>query len=269
MGSPRLHPRMTRRLLHVCILSSLLYGATGFHTDTCNHSQIVDTIPSYKTCWENKATRIQTNPCSVFNVTKTCAQETFTPCYGDDTTLIASYAQLELAKFFDTCPDAPTKQETDSYTSRTFLTLDFTETDNNCNREDVEKVQFGLLTCGTSGSASFKMEIKSRVNRARGNLKNILCDTLYETIGECWRIEFPACFADREVMFIKDEMSISFKTIFDAVGKEFVKPNVIPEIDVVKCLQQGSSASSTHPQTPHIGLICLILVTFILPRTSG
>jgi len=124
MGSHTMDPRMIGRFLHVCILSSLLYLSNGFHTDTCNHSKVVDTVSSYKTCVKNNITRIDTNMCSFFNVTKTCAQEAYRPCYGDDAKLIASNMQIDKAKALRaaelheifTCPEAPTKQETDNYT---------------------------------------------------------------------------------------------------------------------------------------------------------
>lgn len=166
--------------------------------------------------------------------------------------------------------------------------LDFTDTDKNCSKMTMDKVQLGLPSCLTNNLEDFETKIENRVNRARGNKKNILCDTLYETFGECWTIEFPSCFTEREITFIKDEIDSTVKTIFDA----FVKS---PVIDVVKCLQQGSSASSTHPpsfdlevytsestvssrdmsksksshsQSLHIGLICFLLGTFLLPRTN-
>jgi len=270
MGSRTVDPRMTTPLLHVCILSSLLYLSIGFHTDTCNHSQVVDTLASYKTCVKNNATRIDTNLCSFFNVTKTCAQEAYRPCYGADAKLIASNLVINKAKALRTadlheiftCPEAPSKQETDNYTGRLFIMLDFTDTDENCSKNTIDKVQLGLPSCITNSSAHFEREIVSRVNRARGNLKNFLCNILYETYGECWRIEFPTCFTEREITFIKDEIDYTVQTVFDAMVKS-------PRIDLVKCLQHGSSASSTNSQTLHIVLLCVLLGTFLLPRTNN
>merc|ERR1711962_368991 len=256
-SNPTLHTRMTRRLLHVCILSSLLYLSNGFHTDTCNHQKAVETFSSYNTCIKSKFAEIQANPCLVFSEAKICALETFTPCYGDDATLIASTGQLELAKtlrkllpkfkipletidlFFQNGREAPTKQETANYTNKMFWTLDFTETDKKCSREAVEQVQLGLQTCMTDSSVKIQVELKSRVNRARGNLKNTICDTLYETSGECLRTEFPTCFTEREIVFMKEDISFSFKSVYDAVSKILDKSHRVPEINIVECLERG------------------------------
>jgi len=248
---------MTRRLLYLCTISSLLYLSTGFHSDTCNHQKVVETFASYKTCVKNKTAEIQANPCFTFSAAKICALDTFTSCYGDDATLMASIGQIETAKslrrilsklkigskvidlFFQICSEAPTKQETEHYINKMFWPLDFTQTDRKCSREAVEQLQLGLYTCVIDNSAKFQVELASRVNRARGNLKNTICDTLYETSGECLRTEFPTCFTEREIAFMKEEMIFSFKSGYDAAIKVLDKSHLVPEIDPVECLERG------------------------------
>merc|ERR1712243_155033 len=170
---------------------------------------------------------------------------------------MASIGQLESAKLqrnlltkfkipletidllFQTCPEAPTKQETDNYTNKLFWPLDFTQTDRKCSREAVEQVQLGLQTCMTDSSAKFQVELKSRVNRARGNMKNTICDTLYETSGQCLRTEFPTCFTEREITFMKEEMIFAFKSGYEAAIKILDKSHRVPEINIVECLERG------------------------------
>jgi len=256
-------PSMTRLLLPV-ILSLLLSLSTGFRTHTCTHSKVLDTFASYKICVKNKTAELQTDPCFGFTAIKLCALETFTPCYGDDATLRSSSMMVEVAitlretftklkipsedieTFFQTCQEAPTKQETDSYIRKMFPMLDFTETDKKCSREAVEEVQLGLPTCMNEGSVNFDVELKSRVKRARGNLKKttweeevkkIICSTLYDTLGECWR-EFPTCFTEREISYMKEEMSSGYKSMYDAILEVTDKSHLVTGIDVVECLEK-------------------------------
>jgi len=170
---------------------------------------------------------------------------------------MASIKQIEMAKaqrkllpefkipsetidlLFQTCPEAPTKQEIDNYTDKMFWPLDLTQTDRKCSREAVEQLQYGLYTCVTNSSVKFQVELRNRVNRARGNLRNTICDTMYETSGECLRIEFPTCFTEREIVFMKEEMNFSFKTGFAAAIKILDKSHRVPEINIVECLERG------------------------------
>jgi len=245
-------------LLLLCILSILASPSFCFNTDTCSHSKVLNIGSSYSTCIKNKTAEFPNDVCFVFSAVKTCTQETYSPCFGDDTVaLFYSSTQIDIAKslpnlglsrediesLLKSCPEAPTKQETERFTVKNFAFLDFVETDRKCSKEDVEKLQFGFETCNKNSTADFLVELKSRVKRARGNLKNIVCDTFYDTIGECWRTQFPTCFSEREIIYLKEVSSRTYKELFEAFEKNSPRGT---GIDFVDCLDRGVRSEAVN-----------------------
>jgi len=246
-------------LLLLCILSILASPSFCFNTDTCSHSKVLNIGSSYSTCIKNKTAEFPNDICFAFSAVKTCTQETYSPCYGDDAVaFFYSSLQIDIVKsvrenfpklgfspkdiesVFESCPEAPTKQETERFTAKNFAFLDFVDTDRKCSKEDVEKLQFGFGTCMKNGTANFQVELKSRVKRARGSLKNIVCDTLYDTIGECWRTQFPTCFTEREITYFKEELSRNYQEFFDLIIEAFDKNSPLGTgIEFVDCLERG------------------------------
>jgi len=233
----------------------LIYQTQAFSTTTCKHADILDSFTSYKSCYAKDKTAIQAQFCLAFDTADRCVHDSFTTCFGDNTAIISNITQIELRyltqktlatlKFseqvvdlvLNTCPKAPLKLETDSYTQKMFYWLDFAQTDNKCTVADVDEVQTGLQECLETQSHKFKTELTSRMSRARGNLRKTICQTLYDTCGECWRTKFHSCFSKREIDYVKDEMSSTFKAGYELVTKKLTTSVNLPEVDVVGCLE--------------------------------
>jgi hypothetical protein len=252
-----------RNLILLTLLCGLSYRVKAFSTTTCGHADILGAFTSYESCYAKHSTEIKAKFCRAFDVADRCVDQTLSPCFGDDTTLISSITQINLRKFIrktsitlkvsehiidfllNTCNNAPSKVETDNYDEKMFYWFDFVETDGDCARADVEEVQVGLQKCLVTQRDRFKVEFKKTRARARGNLKNAICSTLYDTEGQCWRTGFPACFSQREIDHIKEKMSSSFKDgynlAFNVSTSSVQPPKVLKDlkVDLISCLEDG------------------------------
>lgn len=248
---------MMRGLLPTLLFSSLLALSSGFKTSTCGHDKIIQSFDSYKTCYKKETTAIHANFCHAFDTINTCTRKELSPCFGHDADLIASTYHLDMRRLLKTtleqlkfsseiiqsllesCHQAPTKEEDESYHQKLFYWIDFAETDNRCGKDSVEQVEEGLLTCQKLEVAQFKEELQGKVLKARGNLKATICDTLHDTLGKCWRRDLPSCFTDREITYFRKTMEEEFKAGYDAIKKALIKLSRPegPQVDVVQCLE--------------------------------
>jgi len=242
------------------ILSGLISRSLTFSTSTCDHSKVIDSLTSYEHCYSKETTAIKKMYCLSFDVADKCVHEALEPCFGDDITLMASMAQMDLRKTFqstmrtlgfpedmvnfllNSCPNAPTEREADSYVQKMFYWFDFVETDGVCVRKQVEEVQIGLQECMVTQGKNFQEWLLRSIGISEEEVAKKTCKALYDTAGKCWRTKFPSCFSQREVEYIKETMNKAFKIGYN-VGYELKEElmllnstKVPSKEDFVKCL---------------------------------
>ena len=116
---------------------------------------------------------------------------------------------------YSACPNVPDKSYSENVEPKLFVALEAgVGTDDNCTETEVMKVNIGRAKCAKSEMENAKSQLSSRLRSARGSYQSTICSVLDGTVGKCLRKPFPACFSERERVFLKTSMSEDFKIFF-------------------------------------------------------
>jgi len=225
-----------------------LMVSDAFRTDQCDHANLTISVRKLQTCLDDVSG--DDDICSPFLEANECVTNNLKECFIEDdlqriakeklggirvasTKLILNPAlqtahlgfvlsEAEVDSLFSTCPNIPDKNFSENVKFKHFFVLEAgVKTDDNCTEDEITEVN-GLGECEKSELEKFKAQITRRLRSARGSVQSTICSVLDGTVGKCLRKPLPACFSERENIFLKNKMSENIQNVFKVVEEDLI-----------------------------------------------
>ena len=104
-----------------------------------------------------------------------------------------------------------------------------------------------------------KSQLSSRLRSARGSYQSTICSVLDGTVGKCLRKPFPACFSERERVFLKTIMTDNLQNLFKVIEDLF--GSKLGQISFSDC--SVFSGSRMNNPTSSIVYVVLAISSFV------
>jgi len=220
----------------------------AFHTEGCDHKNMTLSLGKLEACLKAEHGTSNDDICGPFESTRECVISNMKNCFAeDDLQRIAKETQgaqrqaatklllnpsmqkaqgfvlteAQVDSLYSACPNIPDKTFSDNVEPKQFFALEAgVQTDNNCTQVDISEINVGGGECVESQMEHAKSQLSRRLGSTRGSRKRIqstICSVLDGTVGKCLRKPLPACFSERERVFLKTTMSKNLQNLFKAL----------------------------------------------------
>ena len=236
----------------------------GFQTDQCDHGNMTLSLRKLRTCLDADHDTSDDDFCAPFESTRECVISNLKNCFPEDALQrIAKETQgtVRQDSLYSACPNIPDKSFSDNVEPTQFFALEAgVETDNNCTQMEISEINVGGGECEKSEMENAKSQLSSRLRSARGSIQSTICSVLDGTVGKCLRKPLPACFSERERVFLKTTMSKNVQNLFKAL--EDLLSSELGQISFSEC--SIFSASKINNATSSMVYVFLAIFSFYI-----